>query len=204
MPTRPPERQAGPGGWALRAILAMLALAALTMLWSSPPRQPMASVPLQRGARIRLAAVQPPPPGLAPGQVHSILNLPDRMRYGDFRWDEAGVPNGPILIRVDRRAQILSVFRDGHEIGTAVILYGAPQKPTPAGTYPVLGKAAFHRSRSYNADMPHTLWLTRDGVAIHGSRVREGAATHGCIGLPDAFARKLFDMVQPGDPVVIV
>jgi lipoprotein-anchoring transpeptidase ErfK/SrfK len=84
------------------------------------------------------------------------------------------------------------------------VLYGAPQKPTPAGTYPVLGKTRFHRSRLYDADMPFSIWLTHDGVAIHASRVREGAATHGCIGLPQDFARKLFDMVRKGDPVVIV
>ena len=46
--------------------------------------------------------------------------------------------------------------------------------------------------------------LTGDGVAIHGSNVREGAATHGCIGIPSAFAAKLFDVVRVGDPVMIL
>lgn len=201
-----PDRRVGLTGWTLRAALATLALAAVSRLWSSPLPPPAAAIAVQRetGSRIFLSATQEPLPGLARGQVRSVLNIPGRLSYGDYKWNEVGVPAGPVLVRVDRKAQILSVFRGGHEIGTAVILYGAPEKPTPAGRYPVLGKAAFHRSGTYNADMPYTLWLTRDGVAIHGSRVREGAATHGCIGLPEDFARKLFDQVGKGDPVIIV
>jgi lipoprotein-anchoring transpeptidase ErfK/SrfK len=52
--------------------------------------------------------------------------------------------------------------------------------------------------------MPYTLRLTGDGVSIHASNVREGHATHGCIGLPEPFARKLFDQAKVGDAVVIV
>jgi lipoprotein-anchoring transpeptidase ErfK/SrfK len=202
---RPSEEKAGLTGWTIRAIAATLALAGLSRLWTDPAPLPAAPALVRNDTRIHLpATARPPLQGLAPGQVRSLLNIRERLTYGAFRWNEDGVPAGPVLVRVDRKAQILSVFRGGHEIGTAVILYGAPEKPTPAGSYPVLGKAAYHRSRAYNADMPHTLWLTRDGVAIHGSRVREGAATHGCVGLPDAFARKLFHEVKTGDPVVIV
>lgn len=41
------------------------------------------------------------------------------------------------------------------------------------------------------------------GVAIHGSDVRWGSATHGCIGVPTPFARKLFNVAKLGDLVVI-
>jgi hypothetical protein len=201
-----PSSKGGLGltGWAFRAIVATLAIAGLSQLWTKPTPLPAAPIVSRNDARMPVVPGMSAPPGLKPGQVRSLLNVPGRLRYGDFRWNDTGVPSGRILIRVDRRAQILSVFRDGHEIGTAVILYGAPEKPTPAGTYPVLGKALYHRSATYNADMPFTLWLTDDGVAIHGSRVRDGAATHGCVGLPEDFARKLFHEVHPGDPVVIV
>ena len=203
---RPREPDAAPGltGWTVRALLAVLVLAGLSRLWSGPAPLPAQSVPVKSEHRVAVAPGGVPIAGLAPGQVRSLLNLGQPLQYGASRWDETGVPAGPILIRIDRTAQIISVFRGGHEIGTAVILYGAPEKPTPAGTYPVLGKAVYHRSRTYDADMPFALWLTRDGVAIHGSRVREGAATHGCIGLPEDFARKLFHQVRTGDPVVIV
>ena len=199
-----PDGRTGAVGWTVRAVLATVAVAGLSTLWTDAAPLPAVPVRPENTTRVTLAAGARPLAGLQPGQVRSLLNVTEKLPYGSSRWDDAGVPAGPILIRVDRQAQILSVFRGGHEIGTAVILYGAPEKPTPAGTYPVLGKTLYHRSATYNADMPFTLWLTRDGVAIHGSRVRDGAATHGCVGLPEDFARKLFREVRPGDPVVIV
>ena len=137
--------------------------------------------------------------------VQSILNVRKRMQFGEFVWNDRNVPQGTVWVRVDLKSQILSVFRGGHEIGTSVILYGAEEKETPDGTFPVLAKIKDHRSATYdNAPMPYTLRLTGDGVAIHGSNVRWGAATHGCIGVPVDFAAKLFAEVNKGDQVVIV
>jgi len=143
-------------------------------------------------------------PGGQTRTIRSVLSIRQRLRYGDFVWDDNGIPAGPVWVRADLDRQLISVFRDGHEIGTAVILYGADGKPTPAGTFPVLQKAADYHSMTYDAPMPYMLRLTRDGVAIHGSDVRRGAATHGCIGVPTAFARLLFEQMQLGDPVMVV
>jgi lipoprotein-anchoring transpeptidase ErfK/SrfK len=126
------------------------------------------------------------------------------MSYGDFRWNERGVPRGRLWVRVDLKAQLLSVFRAGHEIGTAVILYGGDGVATPAGKFPILAKLKDHRSATYDAPMPYTLRLTRDGVSIHASNVRWGYATHGCIGVPEAFAAKLFAAASVGDEVSVV
>ena len=137
--------------------------------------------------------------------VRSILNVRKRMHYGDFVWNDRGVPAGKTWVRVDLKSQLISVYRSGHEIGTAVILYGADEKETPNGTFPVLAKIKDHRSATYdNAPMPYTLRLTNDGVAIHGSDVRWGRATHGCVGVPIEFAQKLFGQVSKGDQVVII
>ena len=142
--------------------------------------------------------------GITDRPIKSILNVQARMTYGDYRWDEKGVPSGPIWIRVDLKSQIISVFRGGHEIGTAVILYGADGVPTPIGKFPILAKMKDHRSATYdNAPMPYTLRLTADGVSIHGSDVRWGYATHGCVGVPAAFAARLFKVASPGDEVTI-
>ncbi len=43
--------------------------------------------------------------------------------------------------------------------------------------------------------MPYMLRLTGDGVAIHDSKVEWGYATHGCIGVPVAFAKALFGVM---------
>ena len=143
--------------------------------------------------------------GLFDHPVKTLLDVPNRMSYGEFRWDEKGVPAGPAWIRVDLNSQLISVFRSGHEIGTAVILYGTDGLPTPTGKFPILAKLKNHRSATYdNAPMPYTLRLTGDGVSIHGSNVRWGFATHGCVGVPTAFAAKMFDAVKKGDEVLIV
>ncbi|MFL6733198.1 MAG: L,D-transpeptidase family protein [Sphingomicrobium sp.] len=143
--------------------------------------------------------------GLIDRPVRSLLKVSAPMSYGEFQWNDKGVPPGPSWVRVDLASQILSVFRSGHEIGTAVILYGADGLPTPTGKFPILAKLKDHRSATYgNAPMPYTLRLTNDGVAIHGSNVRWGFATHGCVGVPKAFAAKLFEVLSKGDEVMIV
>lgn len=143
--------------------------------------------------------------GLVDRPIKTILDVPQRMNYGDYVWNDRGVPAGPVWIRVDLGSQLLSVFRSGHEIGTSVILYGADGLPTPTGKFPILAKWKDHKSATYgDAPMPYTLRLTDDGVSIHGSNVRWGFATHGCVGVPKDFAAKLFDVVSKGDDVLIV
>ena len=136
--------------------------------------------------------------------IKSLLKVDRRMSYGDFVWRDQGIPSGSVWVRVDLKSQIISIFRGGQEIGTAVILYGADGLPTPTGTFPVMAKLKDHRSQTYDAPMPYTLRLTADGVSIHASNVRWGYATHGCIGVPQAFAARLFDAVSVGDDVLIV
>jgi lipoprotein-anchoring transpeptidase ErfK/SrfK len=143
--------------------------------------------------------------GFVDQPIKTILDVPQRMAYGDFVWNDRGVPAGPVWVRVDLGSQLLSVFRSGHEIGTAVILYGADGLPTPTGKFPILAKWKDHKSATYgDAPMPYTLRLTNDGVSIHGSNVRWGFATHGCVGVPKDFAAKLFNVVSTGDDVLIV
>jgi len=136
--------------------------------------------------------------------VKSMLAVPVPLHFGDYAWDDSGVPAGPTWLRVDLRSQLISVFRGGHEIGTAVIVYGADGLPTPTGRFPILAKLKDHRSSTYDASMPYTLRLTGDGVSIHASSVRWGAATHGCIGIPLPFAERLFAAAHAGDEVEIV
>jgi lipoprotein-anchoring transpeptidase ErfK/SrfK len=186
------------------------AAAALSLAGHAPPsRSTAASPPAQAPAPDRIAVAQASvrdayAKGLIARPISTVLNVPARMSYGDFRWDDKGVPAGPTWVRVDLGSQILSVFRGGHEIGTAVILYGADGMPTPTGKFPILAKLKDHRSQTYDAAMPYTLRLTGDGVSIHGSNVRWGYATHGCVGVPSAFAARLFDAVAVGDEVLIV
>lgn len=142
--------------------------------------------------------------GLVPADARSLLRVERPLRYGEFVWNERGVPQGELSVFVDLRTQIVSVFRAGHEVGSAVILYGADDYQTPLGLHRIRGKARNHQSRAYDAPMPFALWLTDDGVAIHASEVRGGRATHGCIGVPAEFAERLFGAARVGDPVRVV
>jgi lipoprotein-anchoring transpeptidase ErfK/SrfK len=142
--------------------------------------------------------------GIIDHPVKSLLSVDRPLHFGEFKWNDTAVPTGPRWIRVDLGKQLISIFRAGHEIGTAVIVYGGDNKETPVGTLHILAKARKHRSSLYDAEMPYTLRLTNDGVSIHGSSVRWGAATHGCIGVPLDFAQRLFDATSVGDEVTVV
>jgi len=184
---------------------ALILIAALSFTAAGPAVAASAPAPTQRiflnPAQLHEAYAA----GLIDRPVKSILDVRAPMTYGDYRWDDRGVPAGPTWIRIDLKSQLLSVFRSGHEIGTAVILYGTDGYPTPTGKFPILAKLRNHVSRTYdNAPMPYTLRLRSDGVSIHGSNVRWGYASHGCIGIPVPFAAKLFEAVSKGDEVLIV
>lgn len=144
-----------------------------------------------------------PKPVEEPFIVKRILKIDGPFTHGRYVWDDQGIPAGPVVVTIDLAAQTLSVFRGGYEIGAAVILYGADDKPTPLGSFAISEKDADHVSNLYDAPMPYMLRLTNDGVAIHGSDVEWGSATHGCIGIPVAFARLLFAQAKLGDRVIV-
>lgn len=153
-----------------------------------------------------VAEAPAPAPSAEPFVIKRILPIEGPIRYGEWHWNEDGAPaEGPLVITVDLEARVLSVFRDGYEIGAAAVLLGTDEHPTPTGVFPILSKERHNVSEIYgNAPMPWTLRLTHDGVAIHGgSNVARGWASHGCIGTPDAFVSKLFAIASKGDRVII-
>lgn len=137
--------------------------------------------------------------------IKRILPIEGPMKYGEWHWDDEGVPEGPLVVTVDLEARVMSVFRGGYEIGAAVAMLGTDEHPTPLGTFPILHKQRHNVSEKYgNAPMPWSLFLTSDGIAIHGgSTVENGYASHGCIAIPDEIAAKLFEVARKGDRVII-
>ena len=135
--------------------------------------------------------------------IKRILPITGPIKYGEWHWDEAGVPAGPLVITVELQARVLSAFRNGYEIGTTAVLLGTQEKPTPLGVFPITQKDAHHVSNLYDAAMPYMLRLTDDGVTIHATKVENGYASHGCIGVPIGFAKQLFSHAHIGDRVYI-
>lgn len=191
----------------------MLVLAALSLplRWPvlataepAPPSSPAPS-PAKPPAPASTGKTEPqnPQPANTAFVVKRILKIEGPFTHGTYVWDDADVPPGPLIITIDLKAQTISVFRNGYEIGAAVVLYGADDKPTPLGVFSIMEKDKDHVSNLYDAPMPYMLRLTNDGVAIHGSSVDWGSATHGCIGVPNEFAALLFAQARVGDRVII-
>jgi len=192
-------------GGATAAVLLGLGGAALASGAFEPRQSNADTVPVDAQ---RIVLPKPAPtPARAPSSftVKRVLPISGPIKYGEWHWDDAGVPEGPVVITVDLEARVLSVFRGGYEIGAAAVLLGTDEYPTPLGTFPILAKQRHNKSEKYgDAPMPWSLFLTRDGVAIHGGSVVEnGYASHGCVAGPDEFVSKIFAVAKEGDKVVI-
>ena len=204
-----------PGWMNSRALLgvALAGLAALVggMMLADPAPPPTASgnatsAPAEQvvaAATEPPVAATPPPAPDSPFVIKRILPISGPIKYGEWHWDDAGVPEGPIIITVDLEARVLSIFRGGHEIGASAVLLGTEEKPTPTGVFPITQKKRHHVSNLYGAPMPYMQRLTDDGVALHASEVEWGYASHGCIGMPEGFAAKVFEQTKVGDRVFI-
>jgi hypothetical protein len=198
-------------GGATAAIALGFTGAALATGQFSPRQTPAPS--LERAIRAEgasLAAVRPVAKPVTPAHdkaftVRRILPIEGPIKYGEWHWDDKGVPDGPIVITVDLDARVLSVFKGGYEIGAAAVLLGTDEYPTPLGTFPILAKQRHNKSEKYgNAPMPWSMFLKSVGVAIHGGLVVEnGYASHGCMCGPDGFVEKIFAIAKPGDKVIV-
>ncbi|MFT4027574.1 MAG: L,D-transpeptidase family protein [Novosphingobium sp.] len=175
------------------------------MFSGEPERAPAQPVPAAvRQAKVEPARTEPKQPPVDDRFViKRILPIDGPIRYGESHWDEAGVAPGPLVITVDLDARVLSVFRGGYEIGATAVLLGTQEKPTPTGVFPITEKKKDHVSNLYDAPMPYMQRLTDDGITLHATNVQNGYASHGCIGMPKDFAKRLFEITSVGDKVYI-
>jgi hypothetical protein len=105
---------------------------------------------------------------------------------------------------IDLARQRASVYRDGVRIGATTISSGKPGHETPTGVFTVLQKDKDHYSKKYHhAPMPYDLRLTWEGISVHGGHVPGYPASHGCVRLPIAFSRSLFNEARLGMTVTI-
>lgn len=192
------------------AFLGLVAVAGVLVLGGRDANTP---APAVTAAAIEAQTASAPvaPPRAEPAKppiderfvIKRILPIDGPIRYGEWHWDDKGVAPGPLVITVDLDARVLSVFRGGYEIGATAVLLGTQEKPTPTGIFPITQKKVDHVSNIYDAPMPYMQRLTNDGISIHATKVENGYASHGCIGVPDTFAQKLFGVTELGDRVYI-
>ncbi len=193
-------------GIALLGLFAAAIIGGAALMLSQPDETAKVLPPLSSASGVAKSEAPKPP---APPQderfvIKRILPISGPIKYGEWHWDDKGVADGPIVITVDLDARVLSVFKGGYEIGATAVLLGTSEKPTPLGEFPIKWKKADHYSSTYDgAPMPFTQNLTDDGVSIHGTKVEKGYASHGCIGVPAGFDKKLFGVTKVGDKVII-
>ncbi len=152
-------------------------------------------------------------PAMAQGHRPSSADIDvEGMKAGDFMWfdDPALMPAGyaepgPVSIVVSIPAQRAFIYRDGVLIAVSTVSTGRPGHSTPTGEFTILQKQIFHRSNLYSdAPMPFMQRLTWDGIALHAGHLPGFPASHGCIRLPAAFAKQLYDLTDLGANVSVI
>ena len=114
-------------------------------------------------------------------------------------WGIPSSASAALLIQIDKSAQTLTVIRDGVILETWPVSTGKSEHPTPSGSFTAFRMEADHYSKEWDdAPMPHSIFFTKQGHAIHGSfEVKRlgSPASHGCVRLAPANAAVLFALV---------
>lgn len=111
----------------------------------------------------------------------------------------------PLQVIVSKQQQSLVVYDGDTVIATSHVSTGKKGHSTPTGIFSILQKARHHRSNIYSdAPMPFMQRLTWSGIALHASgHVPPYPASHGCVRMPNDFAKSLYGMTGMGMHVLI-
>ena len=112
----------------------------------------------------------------------------------------SGAAQAKVAITVDKDNQQMTVAVDGVERYHWPVSTGIPSRETPSGSFRAFRMEEDHYSKEFDdAPMPHSIFFTKIGHAIHGtdSEGRLGTpASHGCVRLSKANASTLYALVQ--------
>src|SRR3984885_8383984 len=112
----------------------------------------------------------------------------------------AGAAHAKVSITVDKDAQQMTVAVDGVERYHWPVSTGIPSHETPNGSFRTFRMEEDHYSKEFDdAPMPHSIFFTKIGHAIHGTDFegRLGTpASHGCVRLSKANATTLYALVE--------
>ena len=105
-----------------------------------------------------------------------------------------------IVIEIDKSAQRMIVSQDGAQLYAWPVSTGQRGYDTPSGQYTPFRMEKDHFSREWDdAPMPHSIFFTARGHAIHGTEhIRNigRPASHGCVRLEPQNASVLFSLVK--------
>ena len=112
----------------------------------------------------------------------------------------SGTATASVLVTVNKATQRMTVLVDGETRYSWPVSTGMKGYATPAGTFRPFRLEEEHYSKEWDdAPMPHSIFFTPAGHAIHGSNATRhlgSPASHGCIRIAPANAAKLFALVS--------
>jgi hypothetical protein len=110
------------------------------------------------------------------------------------------VAQASVLITIDKGAQNMSVDVNGQQRWSWPVSTGRDGHATPSGSFKPFRMEPTHFSKEWDdAPMPHSMFFTKVGHAIHGTydAAHLGqAVSHGCVRLSAANAGKLYALVK--------
>jgi predicted dithiol-disulfide oxidoreductase (DUF899 family) len=128
---------------------------------------------------------------------------PKELKPGQYVWrDVAG--DGLQRVVVSLSDQLAYLYRGNTLVAVSTISSGKSGRNTPTGIFSILDKQPMYRSKKYdNAPMPWMQRIDQYGIALHAGFNPGVPASHGCVRLPSAFAKKLYSVTDIGTPVYI-
>ena len=112
----------------------------------------------------------------------------------------SGHARAEIVIQVDKGAQLMTVIRNGEVVDRWPVSTGRSGYGTPSGSFTPFRMEADHHSDEWDdAPMPHSIFFTQKGHAIHGTYEAKHLGlpvSHGCVRISTAHATELFAMVK--------
>jgi len=109
-------------------------------------------------------------------------------------------PKSNVVVNIDKASQEMTVFVDGVELYTWPVSTGMSRYFTPSGSYTASSMNKIWYSKQWdNAPMPHAIFFTKKGHAIHGTNEVKNLgkpASHGCVRLSPKNAETLFNLVK--------
>ena len=110
-------------------------------------------------------------------------------------------PQVVVTVNLSRQRAVLRV--EGEKKLETSISTGRAGFATPEGRYVVTQKYREWMSTIYKQPMPYFMRLNCGNFGLHSGYVTGTPVSHGCIRLPDAVARKFFEIITAGDEVII-
>ena len=112
----------------------------------------------------------------------------------------AGQAQAHVVITVDKSSQQMTVAVDGQPRWHWRVSTGAPGYDTPSGTWRAFRMEASHFSKQFDdAPMPHSIFFTKRGHAVHGYLNTSHLGlpvSHGCVRLDPQNAAALYALVK--------